>query len=114
MTAAMGAFDASNPAAGLMLTLRHMLLSLESERRLQEQVREEARAGITSMLGSVGVAVPLRAVVGGIVPTATQEARQDEADLMIVGRGAVAEPFGRLRTHAFGIIQRSPCPVLSV
>ena len=105
---------------GATLTLLHVAgpvsdwPSLESERRLQEQVREEARDGITSMLGSVGVAVPLRAVVGGIVPTATQEARQDEADLMIIGRGSVAEPFGRLRTHAFGIIQRSPCPVLSV
>jgi hypothetical protein len=33
---------------------------------------------------------------------------------MIIGRGSVHEPFGRLRTHAFGIIQRSPCPVLSV
>jgi hypothetical protein len=44
----------------------------------------------------------------------TEEARQEQADLVVVGRGSVAEPFGRLRTHAFGIIQRSPCPVLSV
>ena len=44
----------------------------------------------------------------------TEEARQDGADLIVIGRGAVAEPFGRLRTHAFGIVQPSPCPVLSV
>jgi len=26
----------------------------------------------------------------------------------------LASPFGRIRTHAFGIIEQSPCPVLSV
>jgi nucleotide-binding universal stress UspA family protein len=88
--------------------------SLESERRLQEQVRDEARTRIGSMLRSSGVGAPLRVAVGGIVPTVTEEAKQEQADLVIIGRGAVSEPFGRLRTHAFGIIQRSPCPVLSV
>jgi nucleotide-binding universal stress UspA family protein len=88
--------------------------SLESERRLQEQVRDEARTRIGSMLRSSGVDAPLRVAVGGIVPTVTEEAKQEQADLVIIGRGAVSEPFGRLRTHAFGIIQRSPCPVLSV
>ena len=88
--------------------------TLESERRLQEQVREDARGRITAMLKSAGIEVPLRVVLGQIVQTAVEEARQEAADLMIIGRGAVSEPFGRLRTHAFGIIQRSPCPVLSV
>jgi hypothetical protein len=33
--------------------------------------------------------------------------------LLVIGRGTVSESFGRLRTHAFGIIQRSPCPIVS-
>ena len=88
--------------------------SLESERRLQEHVRDEARERITTILKSAGVNAEFRIAVGGIVHTATEEARQEQADLMIIGRGTVPEPFGRLRTHAYGIIQRSPCPVLSV
>ena len=105
--------------SGARLNLLHVVSpisdwpSLESERRLQEQARDEARERIRSMLRSANVDAPLRVPVGGIVQTATEEARQEQADLMIIGRGAVAEPFGRLRTHAFGIIQRSPCPVLS-
>lgn len=88
--------------------------ALESERRLQEHVRDDARQKITSLLKEGGIDLPLRVAIGGIVQTATEEARQEQADLMIIGRGSISEPFGRLRTHAFGIIQRSPCPVLSV
>jgi len=44
----------------------------------------------------------------------TEEARQEGADLVILGRGAIHETLGRLRTHARGIIQHSPCPVISV
>lgn len=87
--------------------------TLESEQRLQEQARDAARERIGSMLRAANVDAPLRIAVGGIVQTAAEEARQEQADLVIIGRGAVAEPFGRMRTHAFGIIQRSPCPVLS-
>jgi nucleotide-binding universal stress UspA family protein len=107
-------------AVGARLSLLHVVgpisdwPSLESERRLQEQVRDEAHHRLTEMLRAAGVPDDVRVVVGGIVQTATERARQQPADLVIIGRGAVSEPFGRLRTHAFGIIQRSPCPVLSV
>jgi nucleotide-binding universal stress UspA family protein len=36
------------------------------------------------------------------------------ADLAIVGRGHVTEGLGRLRTHSYAVINKSPCPVLSV
>ncbi len=88
--------------------------SLEGERRRQDHVREEARNHMSSILQSNGINAPLRVAVGAIVRTTTEEARQGEADLVVIGRGSVSEPFGRLRTHAFGIIQTSPCPVLSV
>ena len=88
--------------------------SLQRERALQEQIRREARALIESMQRSAGLDAPLRVVIGDIVSAAGEEARQENADLLIIGRGSVGEPFGRLRTHTFGVIQRSPCPVLSV
>ena len=88
--------------------------SLARERELQDDVRETASKAVESMLTSAGVDAKSRVVVGGIVARAADAAREEKADLVIVGRGAIGEPFGRIRTHAFGIIEQAPCPVLSV
>jgi nucleotide-binding universal stress UspA family protein len=85
-----------------------------SERHLQDEARDSAEERIAALVKEAGVAVAPRVAVGEIVETTTEQARQDHADLLIIGRGAAAGPFARLRTHAFGIVQASPCPVLSV
>jgi len=89
-------------------------LSLESEQALQEELRGEARNRIESTFKTGEMNLPLRVSVGEIVITVTEEARQEGADLIVLGRGAIHDTLGRLRTHAHGIIHRSPCPVLSV
>jgi len=89
-------------------------LDLESEQALQDQVRAESAKRVEGLLQSAGVNAPLRVAVGEIVETITEQAREDGADLIVLGRGAMHEGLGRLRTHAHGIIHRSPCPVLSV
>jgi nucleotide-binding universal stress UspA family protein len=89
-------------------------LALPGERELQEQVRNEARAKIDALKQTAGVETPVRVAVGQIVDTVTEEARQEGADLVLIGRGSLQSPLGRLRTHAYGIIQKSPCPVVSV
>jgi nucleotide-binding universal stress UspA family protein len=105
---------------GASLQLVHVVrtisdwLSLESEQELQEELRTESRNRIEANLKAGGLDLPLRVAVGEVVATITEEARQEGADLIVLGRGAVHETLGRLRTHAHGIIQRSPCPVLSV
>jgi len=88
--------------------------SLGSEHALQEDAREIAAQAVASMLESAGVDAESKVVVGQIVGRATEAAREERADLLVVGRGVLASPFGRIRTHAFGIIEQSPCPVLSV
>jgi hypothetical protein len=35
-------------------------------------------------------------------------------DLVVIARGAILGGLGRLRTHAYSIINKSPVPVLSV
>jgi nucleotide-binding universal stress UspA family protein len=89
-------------------------LALETEQAMQEKLQVESRARIESSLKSAGLSVPLGMALGEIVATITEEARQEGADLIVLGRGALHETLGRLRTHAHAIIQRSPCPVLSV
>jgi nucleotide-binding universal stress UspA family protein len=113
------AFDFSRQV-GASLQLLHVVrtisdwLALESEQALQEELRTEARNRIEGMLKPAGLDLPLRIAVGEIVTTITEEARQEGTDLIVLGRGPMHETLGRLRTHAHGIIQRSPCPVLSV
>jgi nucleotide-binding universal stress UspA family protein len=105
---------------GARLQLLHVVrtisdwLSLENKQNLQEELRTESRSRIETSLKSVGLDLPLRIAIGEIVATITEEARQEGADLIVLGRGAVQGTLGRLRTHAHGIIQRSPCPVMSV
>jgi len=89
-------------------------LALPGERELQEQVRDAARGNIDALKRSTSVEAPVRVAVGQIVDTVTEEARQEGADLVLIGRGSLQSPLGRLRTHAYGIIQKSPCPVVSV
>ncbi len=36
------------------------------------------------------------------------------ADLVVMGRGVIQKPFGRLRSAAYEIIREAPCPVISV
>jgi nucleotide-binding universal stress UspA family protein len=88
--------------------------ALESEQELQEELRGAARTRIESHLQSEGIDLPLRVAVGDIVSTITEEARQEGTDLIILGRGTIHETLGGLRSHLRAIIQRSPCPVLSV
>jgi nucleotide-binding universal stress UspA family protein len=105
---------------GASLQLLHVVpaisdwLSLESQQSLQEELKAESRSRIESSLKAGGLNLPLHIAVGEIVATITEEARQEGADMVVLGRGAMHETLGRLRTHAHAIIQRSPCPVLSV
>jgi nucleotide-binding universal stress UspA family protein len=105
---------------GASLELLHVVrkisdwLDLESEQALQDEVRAESARRVEGLLKSAGVDAPLRVATGEIVETIAERAREDGADLIVLGRGAIQDTLGRLRTHAHGIIQRSPCPVLSV
>ena len=88
--------------------------SLDPEGALEARARQSAHAKIVSLQAAAGVQAPLSVATGDIVPTVTEHARGEDADLILIGRGSLQAPLGRLRTHAYGIIQRSPCPVLSV
>jgi nucleotide-binding universal stress UspA family protein len=88
--------------------------ALPGEEELQEEVRNEGRAKIDDLKRSVGIDLPVRVSVGPVVATVTEQAREENADLILIGRGSLQSSLGRLRTHAYGIVQRSPCPVLSV
>ena len=62
-----------------------------------------------------GAEVPLEIVEDvGAVSGILRAAGEYRADLLVIGRGVIHGPLGRLRTNAHELIRRSPCPVLSV
>jgi nucleotide-binding universal stress UspA family protein len=105
---------------GATLKLLHVvspisdILSLPSERRLQEEVRNEAGIQMESLRRGTGVDAPVLTAVGKLIETVTENARQVQADLVVIGRGTLPNALGSLHSHAYGIIQQAPCPVLSV
>lgn len=113
---------AAQYASRLNATLRlvHVIPFLEGRhaKRMgaasEKELRQESRAQIARLQISAGVAAPLCIIIGSIADGVREEARRHGADLVVIGRGILLETLGRLRTHAYGIIRHSPCPVLSV
>jgi nucleotide-binding universal stress UspA family protein len=60
-----------------------------------------------------GTSAEVRLRGGEVAPVVHRAALDFNADLVVIGRGVLQEPLGRLRTYAYAIIRDSPCPVLS-
>jgi nucleotide-binding universal stress UspA family protein len=75
---------------------------------------EDARLRYSRIEEAAKVQVPLEILEGPIGTTVSELASSWDADLLVIGRGHLTATLGRLRTHAYDLIRRSPCPVLSV
>lgn len=76
---------------------------------------DKAREDFPGHCQQAGVAVPLDLVEDvGLVNGIMGAVAKHKADLLIIGRGVIQGPLGRLRTNAHDIIRRSRCAVLSV
>jgi nucleotide-binding universal stress UspA family protein len=102
------------------LRLVHVIPAMEGnltrpmDREFEEELRLKARQSIGRLQESAGINAPLCVTAGDVAGCVREEARRHGADLVVIGRGTLQETLGRLRTHAYGIIRQSPCPVLSV
>jgi nucleotide-binding universal stress UspA family protein len=105
---------------GATLRLVHAVPGIDAwpDRQLdgefQETLRENARRNIQDLERAADIDVPVCVGVGSVPDVVREEALQHGADLVLIGRGALQETMGRLRTHSYGIIRQAPCPVLSV
>ena len=105
---------------GAALSFLHVLppvsdaLMIPSESEFQEEVRKGLQTKLESIRQAMRADGDVRVVAGGIAETVTAEARREGADLIVIGRGLLPSPLGRLRSNAYAINQQSPCPVLSV
>jgi nucleotide-binding universal stress UspA family protein len=102
--------------AGATLRLVYVLQGMKDfpSDDYKEELREQAEKLIDRMHEGLGFRTPSSEVFGFVGESVREEALARAADLVIIGRGAMHKTFGGLRTHAFGIIHESPCPVISV
>jgi len=105
---------------GATLRLVHAVPSIEAwperqmDQEFEEQIRENARRTLQELEKAADIDVPICVGAGTVPDVVREEALQHGADLLIIGRGALQETMGRLRTHAYGVIRHAPCPVISI
>jgi len=76
-----------------------------------EDFARTAIEGLQRQAGtSFEVCIEKDPIASGIRNTALHHS----ADLVVIGRGAISPPMGRLAAHEYSIIREAPCPVLSL
>jgi len=86
----------------------------EREQPSREFLFQAAHDAIDGLQKEAGTAFQV-CVRGGKPEHVVHDAAQDfGADLVVIGRGELNHPLGRLRTHTYSIIRESPRPVISV
>src|SRR5450755_2310283 len=80
---------------------------------LHRYLSESARVDLAKLQRQAGTDFPLSIGASGIAKEVARAAKEEKADLVVIGRGKAKESFARIRTHAYEIIHEAPCPVLS-
>lgn len=83
-------------------------------RDFEVYLKEDARNAIHRMQREAGTDFQLCVEAGAISNVVAQSARENHADLVLIGRGMLPHFGGRLRTHVYSIIRDAPCPILSI
>ena len=102
------------------VTLVHVIPTLNESSRNRGEVElrrffiRRALPEFDILMDQAGFRAELLIRGGNIPTTLAHTAREQHADLLIVGRGHTRKALGRLRTHALAIIRESPCPVISI
>ena len=75
---------------------------------------ESSRQKLIDMQKSAGTDFEVHFEGGSVSNVIRSAVREQQADLVVIGRGHVQAAFSRLRSNAYAIIRDTPCPVLSV
>jgi nucleotide-binding universal stress UspA family protein len=62
----------------------------------------------------LGISAPHKILSGTVAGAIRQEAVQEKADLIVVGRGLIQGTLTRVMSQLYEIVCESPCPVLSI
>ena len=79
---------------------------------LHAYLMDSARVAISKLQREAGTDFPVSIKALRIADAVSDVAREQKADLVVIGRGKAQQALGRLRTQAYQIIRDAPCPVL--
>jgi nucleotide-binding universal stress UspA family protein len=105
---------------GLELQLVHAVAGADAmwtEQRdpsMYEFLFHAARERLAALQGRARTSLETRLVGGSIGMAVHQAALDYNADLILIGRGAIQTSLGRLKNSAYAIIRAAPCPVISI
>ena len=80
----------------------------------EERLLSQAEDKLRHVQQCVGTDANVSVVAGDVPAAVCGFAKQEKADLLIIGRSVNHHLAGRLRANAYAIIRQSPCPVVSV
>jgi nucleotide-binding universal stress UspA family protein len=89
------------------------LLLVHAAGSSEKRTESELRSRLEQLGWSGEVSVPICIEAGAIADVITRTAVRYGADLVIIGRGRSTKALASIRSHVFGIIRESPCPVLT-
>jgi nucleotide-binding universal stress UspA family protein len=103
---------------GAKLTVMHVTTytppTAPADAQWQLDMERAAREDVARLEQRYGTEAEMLIEAGDPPKVVCQAAAQQNADLLVIGRGSAGGVFGRLRTNAYAIIRQSPCPVVSV
>jgi nucleotide-binding universal stress UspA family protein len=71
-------------------------------------------ARVAKLQSDAGTHLEILLRLGKVAEVVRSVALQQEADLVLIGRGVIQGMLGRLRSEAYTIIREAPCPVISI
>jgi len=83
-------------------------------RKFRAYLVEVSRQELAKVQCEAGTSLETIVEGGDVAPVVRRAAEEQQADLVVIGRGVLQELFGRMRTHVYSVIREAPCPVISV
>lgn len=83
-------------------------------RKFRAYLMDMSREELAKVQREAGTSFETIVEGGDVAPVVSRAAAENEADLVVIGRGVLQEFFGRMRTHVYSVIREAPCPVVSV
>jgi nucleotide-binding universal stress UspA family protein len=82
--------------------------------RFRAFLLDVAREEMTKLQKQAGTELDAVLRAGDVAQVVREAAEEEDADLVLIGRGVMHELLGRMRTHVYSVIREAPCPVISV
>ena len=81
---------------------------------LRDRWESEVREKIAQLQEELGIDAEVRVAAGDVAIAVSNAAREEAADLLVIGRSHGSAAWGRLRANAYALVRESPCPVISI